>query len=190
MSTLSGNTRLYLHTRSCRGFRPSDRPLDSGQEPPLGAHGVTPRRAYTHHGIYAGRGKVLQYGGGLRRGRVEEVPLRRFSRGRAIWIRPGEAAMQDRPEVVRRARSRLGETRYQLLRNNCEHFCEWCVRGQNHSYQVDAFLSRLGMGWVRFIGMFARSLGDQPLHSNRSVVCVPRRQREIPGVGNPLLTNG
>jgi Lecithin retinol acyltransferase len=27
-------------------------------------------------------------------------------------------------EVMRRARSRLGEDRYRLLSNNCEHFCE------------------------------------------------------------------
>jgi hypothetical protein len=30
----------------------------------------------------------------------------------------------------RRARMRVGENRYQLLRNNCEHFCEWCLRGE------------------------------------------------------------
>jgi hypothetical protein len=39
---------------------------------------------------------------------------------------------------VRRARSRLGERRYDLLRNNCEHFCSWCQDGEARSAQVAA----------------------------------------------------
>jgi hypothetical protein len=124
----------------CSGLRPSDRRLDPEREPPLGAHMVTPRRGYTHHGIYVGGGRVVQYGGlswGLRRGPVEEVPLSQFSHGRAVWVRVVESHWFDQHEVVRRARLRLGEDRYSVLTNNCEHFCEWCVRGQHRSYQVD-----------------------------------------------------
>jgi Lecithin retinol acyltransferase len=44
-------------------------------------------------------------------------------------------------EVVRRARSRIGEDNYRLLTNNCEHFCEWCLRGEPRSYQVEARLA-------------------------------------------------
>ena len=44
-------------------------------------------------------------------------------------------------EVIRRARSRVGENRYRVLSNNCEHFCEWCLRGESRSYQVECFLS-------------------------------------------------
>jgi hypothetical protein len=29
-----------------------------------------------------------------------------------------------------RARSRLGESRYRLLTNNCEHFCSWALRDE------------------------------------------------------------
>jgi hypothetical protein len=42
---------------------------------------------------------------------------------------------------MRRARSRLGENRYRLLRNNCEHFCEWCLQDEHRSYQVERLLS-------------------------------------------------
>ena len=104
------------------------------------------RRGYTHHGIYVGGGRVVQYGGlvqGLRRGSVEEVSLEQFANGHALWIRYGRAARFDADEVVRRARSRIGEDRYRLLTNNCEHFCEWCLRGEHRSYQVDEWLSRL-----------------------------------------------
>src|ERR1700733_8882265 len=118
----------------CRGLLPCDRPLAPECEPPLGAHMVTPRRGYTHHGIYVGAGRVVQYGGlswGLRPGPVEEVPLAQFSQGRPVSVRAVGSRWFDQHAVVRRARLRLGEDRYSVLRNNCEHFCEWCVRGQH-----------------------------------------------------------
>jgi hypothetical protein len=145
----------YTSLHSC------DRALDPKHEPPKGAHMVTPRRGYTHHGIYIGRGRVVQYGGlsrGLRRGPVEEVPLSQFAQGRTIWIRLHESSGLDRDEVVRRARLRLGENRYHLLTNNCEHFCEWCVRGEHRSYQVDELVARYGRAWQRLIELLARAL--------------------------------
>jgi lecithin:retinol acyltransferase len=159
---MRGSTRrewFWNCDRQRRGLRPCDQALDAGREPPVGAHVLTPRHGYTHHAIYVGRGRVVQYGGlsrGLRRGPVEEVPLLRFSRGRPIWVRVGEFGWKDRPEVVCRARSRLGENRYHVLTNNCEHFCEWCVRGQHHSYQVDELLGRYSRAWHRIIEPFAR----------------------------------
>ena len=113
-------------------------------EPPLGAHLVTPRHGYTHHGIYVGAGRVVHYGGlahGFRRGPVEEIPLSHFARGRSIWVRPSVASCFDCDKIVKRARSRIGENRYRLFTNNCEHFCEWCVYGHNRSLQVSACLA-------------------------------------------------
>jgi len=40
-------------------------------------------------------------------------------------------------EIVRRARSRIGEDDYRLLTNNCEHFCNWCLHGVSRSAQVE-----------------------------------------------------
>jgi hypothetical protein len=140
---------------------PRDHVLDPGSEPPLGAHMVTPRRGYAHHGIYVGQGRVVQYGGssrGLRRDPVEEVTLSQFAQRRTIWIRPHEPGGLDRDEVVRRARLRLGENRYDVLTNNCEHFCEWCVCGEHRSYQVDELVSRYGRAWRRLIELLARAL--------------------------------
>ena len=126
-------------------LEPIDYALDADHEPPIGAHLVTRRWGYSHHGIYVGRGRVVQYGGlsfGLRRGPVEEVALSEFALGRAIRIRSSESTSISRDEVVRRARSRLGENRYHVLTNNCEHFCEWCVSGEHRSYQVDRLIAR------------------------------------------------
>ena len=122
-----------------------DRLLISDQEPPVGAHVVTLRRGFTHHGIYVGRDMVVQYGGlarGWRRAPVEEVPLEEFALGYPVWVRSAESPRFDRNTVVSRARSRVGENRYAILTNNCEHFCEWCVRDEPRSYQVNAWLSR------------------------------------------------
>ena len=132
-------------------------PLDPTGEPPLGAHLVTPRRAYAHHGIYVGDGRVVQYGGlcaGLRRGPVEEVALSRFSQGNPVYVRLEDSRRFDQDEVVHRARSRLGENCYKLLTNNCEHFCEWCVHGVHRSYQVDSLMARCGTVWRRVLELF------------------------------------
>ena len=111
----------------------------------MGAHLVTPRRGYAHHGIYVGDGKIVHYGAlahYLHRGPVEEVSLAHFTHGHPAFVRTGECPRFDGAEVIRRARSRLGEDRYHLLSNNCEHFCEWCLHGQHRSYQVEEMLAR------------------------------------------------
>jgi hypothetical protein len=111
---------------------------------PLGSHIITPRRGYLHHGIYVGGGNVVHYAGltsGLHTGPVEEVPLNRFTCGRAVWVRYHASANFGPKEVIRRARSRVGEDHYRLFSNNCEHFCEWCLRGEHRSYQVEAWKS-------------------------------------------------
>jgi hypothetical protein len=64
----------------------------------------------------------------------------------------------DRDEVVRRARLQLGENRYHVLTNNCEHFCEWCVRGEHRSYQVDELVARYGRACQRLIELLANAL--------------------------------
>jgi hypothetical protein len=75
---------------------------------------------------------------------VEEVSLREFARGRPIAVRTDSNPRFDREDVVLRARSRLGENRYHIIRNNCEHFCEWCLSGVSRSRQLESLLVRLG----------------------------------------------
>lgn len=127
--------------------RPWNRSEDD--EPPIGAHLVTPRTAYWHHGLYVGNGKVVHYAGWSRafhRGPIEEISLDEFASGRAIWITQYRRREFSGKEAVARARSRIGEARYRLLTNNCEHFCNWCISGHNRSYQADKLLF-----WPRMI---------------------------------------
>jgi len=117
---------------------------------PIGAHLVTQRRGYEHHGIYVGNGRVVHYAGfasSAHRGPVEEVELTRFAAGHPLTIRPTPSARYAGDEAVRRARSRLGENHYRLLTNNCEHFCAWCLLGESRSEQVHCCLRhpRAGM---------------------------------------------
>jgi hypothetical protein len=110
------------------------------QELPFGAHLTTLRRGYTHHGVYVGGGRVVHYSGfsGFWQcGPVEEVSLSRFSAGRELRIVDHPKSVFSPEEIVRRARSRLGENDYRLLSNNCEHFCNWCLDGVSHSAQVE-----------------------------------------------------
>lgn len=117
---------------------------------PIGAHLVTQRRGYEHHGIYVGNDRVVHYAGfasSVNRGPVEEVTLECFTAGHSLSIRATPSARYAGDEAVRRARSRLGENDYRLLTNNCEHFCAWCLIGESRSEQVHCCLRdpRAGM---------------------------------------------
>lgn len=51
-------------------------------------------------------------------------------------------------ETITRALSRVGENKYDLVFNNCEHFAIWCKTGVSESFQVkrvvDGILSKQG----------------------------------------------
>lgn len=114
---------------------------------PLGAHLTSPRRGYVHHGIYAGAGRVIHYAGlnyALQRGRVEEVALESFTRGRPVHVKAWAAPAFSGEAVVARARARLGEDLYSVWANNCEHFAQWCISGTSRSEQIDSFAA-----WLR-----------------------------------------
>jgi hypothetical protein len=49
-----------------------------------------------------------------------------------------------------------GEDPYRLLTNNCEHFCEWCLRGTTRSFQVEAWLVRPGLALLATLRLINR----------------------------------
>jgi hypothetical protein len=129
---------------------------------PLGAHLVSERAGYSHHGIYVGNGRVVHYAGlceSLHRGPIEEVTLERFADGHAIRVEPHPHARYAGRDAVLRARSRLGEARYRLLTNNCEHFCTWCVDGKGRSAQVRTCVMHPRAAW-RFLMSMCGALID------------------------------
>jgi len=131
------NYEIYCGPRRCV------RPLAPGESPPLGAHLIREWLGYSHHGIYVGDGKVVHYGAlkyNLFRKPVEEVTLATFAEGRPVFVVTHREASFEATEVLRRARSRLGEKRYRLLSNNCEHFVEWCLHDEQRSVEVETAL--------------------------------------------------
>jgi hypothetical protein len=130
---------------------------------PPGTHLITPRRGYVHHGIYAGAGRVIHYAGfgrAWRRGPVEEVSIERFANGRGVHALPASAAAFGGAEAVARARMRLGEDRYRVWSNNCEHFVHWCLSGTSRSTQVELLAQR-----VRGLMAFKARSAPQVQHS-------------------------
>lgn len=109
------------------------------REPKLGAHLATSRHGYTHHGLYVGRGNVVHYAGlsrSWRPGLVEEVTVSQFAFGHPVRVVDHVGSTYPPREIVHRARSRLGEDNYNLLTNNCGHFCDWCISDRS-GQQVD-----------------------------------------------------
>ncbi|MDA0266805.1 MAG: lecithin retinol acyltransferase family protein [Cyanobacteria bacterium] len=130
---------------------------------------------YEHHGIDCGDGTVIHY----RKTDTAEVArtsIALFGQGKPITIKVQPVALLP-DTVVERAESRLGEQRYDLLTNNCEHFATWCKTGRNESEQLAGFglqldrlqgvdLRRLIEGTTRdrspeaAIALFHQALGD------------------------------
>lgn len=105
----------------------------------IGAHLVTSRGMYSHHGIYLGDYRVIHYSGlsdGLKAGPIEIVSLAYFKQDSDVVVRRYKNPKYHGDDVVRRAESRLGEDDYDLQANNCEHFCTWAVTGERNSSQV------------------------------------------------------
>ncbi len=118
---------------------------------------------------------VIHYAGlarGIESGPVEEVSLARFANARPVMIRCRGTIPFEVTEIVRRARSRLGENRYRLLSNNCEHFSEWAQFGLSRSTQVDRF-ARLPMlaaaSLTLGVRVVLRSLSARLLPQNEGV---------------------
>lgn len=91
---------------------------------------------YSHHGIDCGDGTVIVYRGYFNGGKVTRLSKSEFADGKEIRIQ--EYGNCDTPSVVvARAESRLGESGYCLVSNNCEHFAYWCKTGLHKSKQVE-----------------------------------------------------
>ena len=101
----------------------------------INIHGV-----YQHHGIDCGDGTVIHYRKGTET--IERNPIEYLTDGRRVYLKK-YPVRYIAETTIKRAESRLGEHKYNLLFNNCEHFATWCVTGVSHSQQVINFLPLL-----------------------------------------------
>ena len=89
---------------------------------------------YSHHGIYIGDNRVIHYC----QGKIRRSKLYKKSKwyGRTIHIRKHESSYSSK-RVIKRAKKRLDENKYDPLFNNCEHFAYWCKTGERRSKHVE-----------------------------------------------------
>lgn len=128
---------------------------------------------YEHHGIDCGDGSIIHYRK-TEDAIVTQTSLATFSRGNRVFIK--QQPVSYLPDiVVQRAQSRLGEQRYDLLTNNCEHFATWCKTGQNRSDQ----LARFGLNLDRFRLAEVRQLIDQTAHDRSPEAAIALFQRAL-----------
>jgi hypothetical protein len=111
-----------------------------------GAHLVSDRGLYTHHGLYIGNNQVIHYSGladGKESGPIEIVTLEEFHNGNGFTIQEHPNAKYSADEAIKRAKSRLGEDSYSISGNNCEHFVTWAIEGNHKSKQVDKAIPKV-----------------------------------------------
>ncbi|MDY7004207.1 MAG: lecithin retinol acyltransferase family protein [Cyanobacteriota bacterium] len=95
---------------------------------------------YEHHGIDCGDGTVIHYRKGTET--IERTSKEYFTDRRKVYVKryPVRYIAET---VIQRAESRLGERKYNIIKNNCEHFATWCITGVSHSQQVKNFIPLL-----------------------------------------------
>ena len=111
-----------FNLRANQRYVPSKYNLDCADHICVTRYKPTP---YTHHGLYLGLGLVIHYDFN----RICIVTLEQFAKGMPIFIVQSKITYS-REEVMVRAVSRLGEEKYNLITNNCEHFVRWCRSGK------------------------------------------------------------
>jgi len=85
----------------------------------------------------------------------------------------------DADYTIQRARALLGESRYNLLKRNCEHISRWCKTGRTNSIQVGIFRESLrNMAFtslLRFIGLAIALLLITAIHEGQEKTVKDRK---------------
>ena len=128
----------------------------------LGAHLIVKHFGYSHHGIYAGKGRVIHYSGlahFIKKRPIETTTLEKFAHGKTIHVRQYDQPKFKNRQVVRRMRTRMNENNYHLIINNCEHLCSWAITGIESSPQVVKMMNRLTtIGYISSIMTYMNGL--------------------------------
>lgn len=95
------------------------------------------RDTYDHYAIYAGRKKVIHFSEGVvKLSSLEEMKGRSWGYVEVMGFDEDKIRDITPHQSLKRARSCLGMTGYDLINNNCEHFAVWCRTGKAFSSQA------------------------------------------------------
>ncbi len=107
------------------------------------------RIGYKHFGIYVGEDNIIHYTStDNRENTIMQTNMSFFLQKKTHWFvidfdeltNISNWSVFSAEETVKRAKSRLGEDKYNLVVNNCEHFAFWCKTGISESDQINELL--------------------------------------------------
>lgn len=108
---------------------------------------------YYHYGIFVSEDEVIQFGLPTDPGKSAEQikvlvsDIYTFLNGGELETAKPTLAekktMRKPEEIVKTARSRIGEGGYDILHNNCEHFVNECAFGKSNSSFLDDVREKL-----------------------------------------------
>ncbi len=108
---------------------------------------------YHHYGIFISEDEVIQFGLPDDPGKpAEQIKVLStniytfLGGGELETARPNGAekkSMRNPQEIIKIARSRIGEGGYDILHNNCEHFVNDCVFGESSSSFLDSVREKI-----------------------------------------------
>lgn len=141
------------------------------RKPKYADHIRVNRGLYYHHGIYVSNEEVIHFTGSEgdnilgTDNEVIKTDLSAFLKGSPVEVKIYNSEEREDlyspNEIVSYARSCLGDTGYNLVFNNCEHFANMCTLGRFRSKQVENFIKPKGgkvMGIFSGIGSFIGNL--------------------------------
>ena len=144
---------------------------------------------FYHYGIYVDDEEIIQFGLPLtdvrRDSKNVEVcatDMDTFLCGNFLEVGQSEKkeGKKKKPsQIVKMARSRLGEKGYHILYNNCEHFAYECLFGKKKSSQVDDVRAM----WKNFpfVNVYVKTF---PFATDRGLIFPKERQEEIDKCGS------
>jgi len=81
------------------------------------------KEGFWHYGIYTEIGTVIDRIKGIG---IRERSYESFAENEAVYIERHTNPEISREDVVENARSRIGDSGYNAVFKNCEHFVNWC----------------------------------------------------------------
>ena len=162
---------------------------------------------YDHHAIVekvdrvSGKVHIIEYGSTGRGIRV----TRRVVHGTESMYKYVYDECDNANQVLQRAKSRLGERKYNPLTHNCEHFATQCKTGEENCSQIRPFAARvgtsvaeagsggLGTATGRVVATCARAAaknGTTIFNEVKNVVTCGGAKDALKSVGNAVVNGG
>ena len=113
-----------------------------------------------HHGIYVGKGEVIHYTGSTKASgadaTIRKDTVEKFADGRPIEVVPDDESCWSPEKAVAYAfvcwKNWESWPAYNLMKNNCEHFVNFCKSGKAFSRQIEKLKDLLGLDELKQLG--------------------------------------